>query len=46
MSKNIVVVGSSNTDMVIKTDPIPRLGETFSAGKERDFGVFGAAWQR
>ena len=32
MSKNIVVVGSSNTDMVIKTDPIPRRGETVIGG--------------
>ncbi|MFC2083520.1 ribokinase [Bacteroidota bacterium] len=33
MSKNIVVVGSSNTDMIIKTDKIPKPGETVIGGK-------------
>ena len=32
MSKKIVVVGSSNTDMIIKTDHIPRPGETVIGG--------------
>ena len=29
----IVVVGSSNTDMIVKTDKIPKLGETVIGGK-------------
>ncbi len=29
---NILVVGSSNTDMVIKTNHLPRLGETVLGG--------------
>ena len=29
---NIVVVGSSNTDMTIKTDRVPRPGETVLGG--------------
>ncbi len=33
MSKNIVVVGSSNTDMIIKVDKIPKPGETVIGGK-------------
>ena len=33
MSKNIVVVGSSNTDMIIKTKKIPKPGETVIGGK-------------
>ena len=34
MSKNsIVVVGSSNTDMVIQVERIPRPGETILGGK-------------
>jgi ribokinase len=32
MSKKIVVVGSSNTDMIIKTDHIPQPGETVIGG--------------
>jgi len=32
MKQNIVVVGSSNTDMVIKTDRLPRPGETVLGG--------------
>ena len=32
MSKKILVVGSSNTDMVIKTDHLPRPGETVLGG--------------
>jgi len=31
--KNIVVVGSSNTDMVIKTTALPRPGETVTGGE-------------
>ena len=30
---NILVVGSSNTDMVIKTNHLPRPGETFLVGE-------------
>jgi ribokinase len=33
MSKNIVVVGSSNTDMIVKVDKIPKPGETIIGGK-------------
>ncbi len=33
MSKNIIVVGSSNTDMIIKLDHIPRPGETILGGE-------------
>ena len=33
MSNNIVVVGSSNTDMIIKTNKIPKPGETVIGGK-------------
>ena len=33
MKKNIVVVGSSNTDMIIQLDRIPRPGETILGGK-------------
>lgn len=33
MLKNIVVVGSSNTDMIIKTEKIPKPGETVIGGK-------------
>ncbi len=33
MSKNIVVVGSSNTDMIIKLDHIPKPGETILGGE-------------
>lgn len=33
MSKNIVVVGSSNTDMIIKSEKIPKPGETVIGGK-------------
>jgi len=33
MKKRIVVVGSSNTDMIIKTDRIPRPGETVIGGR-------------
>jgi ribokinase len=33
MSKSIVVVGSSNTDMIIKLDRIPRPGETLLGGE-------------
>lgn len=40
MSKNIVVVGSSNTDMVIKTDPIPRLGAKPSAPERKEILAF------
>ena len=36
MSKNIVVIGSSNTDMIIKTARIPRPGETVLGG---DFSI-------
>jgi len=32
MSKKILVIGSSNTDMVIKTDHLPRAGETVLGG--------------
>jgi ribokinase len=32
MSKNIVVVGSSNTDMILKMKRIPRAGETLIGG--------------
>ena len=31
--KNIVVIGSSNTDMVIKTTTLPRPGETVTGGE-------------
>ena len=31
-NKKILVVGSSNTDMVIKTDHLPRAGETVLGG--------------
>jgi len=33
MSKNIVVIGSSNTDMIIKLKQIPKPGETVIGGK-------------
>ena len=33
MSKNIVVVGSSNTDMIIQMERIPKPGETVIGGK-------------
>lgn len=33
MNKNIVVIGSSNTDMIIKLDRIPRPGETILGGE-------------
>jgi len=33
MLKNIVVVGSSNTDMIIKTEKIPKPGETVIGGE-------------
>ncbi len=33
MPKNIVVIGSSNTDMIIKLDRIPRPGETILGGQ-------------
>ncbi len=33
MAKRIVVVGSSNTDMILKLDRIPRPGETVLGGK-------------
>jgi ribokinase len=33
MTKNIVVVGSSNTDMIIKLERIPRPGETVLGGE-------------
>jgi ribokinase len=33
MAQNIVVVGSSNTDMILKLDRIPRLGETILGGE-------------
>ncbi len=36
MSKKIVVIGSSNTDMIIKTARIPRPGETILGG---DFSI-------
>ena len=32
MGKKITVVGSSNTDMIIKMDKIPRPGETLLGG--------------
>ena len=32
MKKSIVVVGSSNTDMVIKADHLPAAGETIIGG--------------
>ena len=32
MNHNILVVGSSNTDMVIKTNHLPRPGETVLGG--------------
>ena len=32
MSKNILVIGSSNTDMVIKSSSLPRPGETIVGG--------------
>ena len=31
--KNILVIGSSNTDMIIKLDRIPRPGETLLGGR-------------
>ena len=37
MGKNIIVIGSSNTDMVLKTSRFPRPGETIIGG---DFFVF------
>ena len=33
MSNNIVVVGSSNSDLIIKSDKIPKPGETVMGGK-------------
>jgi ribokinase len=33
MARNIVVVGSSNTDMILKLDRIPRPGETLLGGE-------------
>ncbi len=33
MSKNIVVVGSSNSDLIIKAERIPKPGETIMGGK-------------
>jgi ribokinase len=33
MSSNIVVIGSSNTDLIIKVDRIPRPGETILGGE-------------
>lgn len=33
MKKNIVVIGSSNTDMILKTSRIPKPGETILGGK-------------
>lgn len=33
MARNIVVVGSSNTDMILKLDRIPRPGETILGGE-------------
>ena len=33
MGKKIVVVGSSNTDMIIKVPHVPVLGETIIGGK-------------
>ena len=33
MDKNIVVVGSSNTDMIIKMSRIPKPGETVIGGE-------------
>ena len=33
MRKNIVVVGSSNTDMVIKAEHLPAPGETILGGE-------------
>lgn len=33
MSKDIVVVGSSNSDLIIKSDKIPKPGETVMGGK-------------
>ena len=35
---NILVVGSSNTDMVIKTNHLPRPGETFRTGEAEQKG--------
>ena len=32
MSKNIIVIGSCNTDMVIKADRLPVPGETIIGG--------------
>ena len=32
MSSKIVVIGSSNTDMVIKTERFPKAGETILGG--------------
>ena len=32
MSKNIIVIGSCNTDMVIKADRLPVPGETVMGG--------------
>ena len=32
MNKSIVVIGSTNTDMVIKTDHLPAPGETILGG--------------
>ena len=33
MKPSIVVIGSSNTDMIIRLDRIPRPGETILGGK-------------
>ena len=33
MSKKILVIGSSNTDMVVKSEKIPKPGETILGGK-------------
>ena len=33
MTKNITVIGSSNTDMVVKTSAFPKPGETVIGGE-------------